>query len=115
MEVTMNYHLLKADGEWRLREEGTNKDLFATDTKADAIEKLSDYMDSREGNVVVHKADGAIQRHHSYYREEESGDDGGLSRRTWGIIGAVTATAVTLASLAYVFRDSIPTDRMRFR
>lgn len=107
----MNYHLLKANGEWRLREEGSNDDLFRTETKSDAIAKLSDYMDSREGHVVVHKADGAIQLHRSFSSDEQADKNSGLSKRTWGIIGAVTATAVTLASLAYVFRGSIPTDR----
>ena len=109
----MNYHLLKAEGEWRLREEGSNDDLFKTETKSDAIEKLSDYMDSREGHVVVHKADGAIQLHRSYPGDNQSDKSSGLSKRSWGIIGAVTATAVTLASLAYVFRGSIPIDRFR--
>ena len=107
----MNYHLLKAGDEWRLREEGSDDDLFSTETKSEAIEKLSDYMESREGNVVVHKADGAIQLHRSYSSEQQANGNSGLSTRTWGILGAVTATAVTLASLAYVFRGSIPTDR----
>ena len=103
-----NYHLVKADGEWRLRQEGSGKEIFSAETKEAALEKLGDYMESREGNVVVHKVDGAIQEHRSYGRLEENEDQGGLSKRTWGIIGLVTATAVTLASLAYVFRDNIP-------
>lgn len=109
-----NYHLVKADGEWRLREEGSGKEVYTAETKEAALEKLGDYMEDREGNVVVHKVDGAIQEHRSYGREEAD-DDRGLSRRAWSIIGVVTASAVTLASLAYVFRDRIPTDRLRFR
>jgi hypothetical protein len=107
----MNYHLLKANGEWRLREEGSKNDIYTTETKAAALKKLSEYMESAEGEVLVHKADGAIQEHRTYLADEQ----GGLSKKGWSIIGVVTAVAITAASLAYVFRDSIPVDRLRLR
>lgn len=116
----MNYHLLKTEGEWRLREEGSSNDEFAAETKAAALEQLGDFMESREGYVVVHRADGSIQEHRDYTREPQARsrnakDSGGLSKRTWGLIGVITAAAVTAASLAYIFRDSIPTERLRIR
>lgn len=110
----MNYHLLKENGEWRLREEGSGSDLYTAQTKAAALEKLNEYMESSEGEVLVHKADGEIQEHRTYPRNRQD-EDQGLSKKAWAVIGVVTAAAVTAASLAYVFRDSIPTDRLRIR
>lgn len=108
----MQYHLLKADGVWQFREEGSPDALFAAETKVEAMDKMQDFMDSREGNVLVHKADGEIQQHRSYAPEAGSGP-GGLSATTWSIIGVVAVAALTAAGVVYYYRDSIPTDRLR--
>ena len=108
----MQYHLLKADGIWQFREESSPEALFAAETKIEALDKMQDFMDSREGSVVVHKADGEIQQHRTYTVESGS-RPGGLGTTTWSIIGVVAVAALTAASVVYYYRDSIPTDRLR--
>lgn len=109
----MQYHLLKEDGEWQLREEGSSDSIFTTETKADALEKLSDYMDSRDGSVAVHTIDGRIQEHRSFEKESESSFVNGVSVTRWSLIGVAAVAALTAAGVAYYFRGSIPTDRLR--
>lgn len=106
----MQYHLLKTDGVWTFRQEGSPDVLFTAETKAEATDKMQDYMESRDGDVVIHRADGRIQRHRSYPNESGSG---GLSATAWSIIGVVAVAAITAASVVYYYRDSIPTSRLR--
>lgn len=108
----MRYHLLKSDGVWQFREEGSADALFAAETKAEAMDQMQDYMDSREGDVLVHKADGEIQQHRSYPTASQQRSDG-LSTTAWSIIGVVAVAALTAASVVYYYRESIPTDRLR--
>lgn len=109
----MQYHLLKENGEWQLREEGSADALFAAETKAEALDKLNDYMDSREGSVSVHKADGQIQEHRNFENESKSLLANTLSVTRWSVIGVVAVAALTAAGVAYYFRDSIPTNKLR--
>ena len=109
----MQYHLLKADGEWQFREESSPEAIFAAETKAEALDQMQDYMESRDGNVVIHKADGQIQQHRSYPSETGS-QSGILGKTAWSIIGVAAVAALTAASVVYYYRDSIPTDRLRF-
>ncbi len=107
----MEYHLLKEDGEWQLREQGSREALLAARTKNEAIEKMRDYMDSRDGSVAIHTVDGQIQEHRTY----EAGDETGywVKPKTLGIIGVVAVAAITAACVVYYYRDAIPVKRMR--
>lgn len=107
----MEYHLVKESGEWQLREQGSREALLAADTKSEAIDKLQDYMDSREGSVAIHGVDGRIREHRSYSPSE--GPQRFVRPRTLGIIGVVALAAATAACVAWYYRDQIPTDRLR--
>lgn len=104
----MQYHLLKADGEWQLREEGTSDALFGVKTKDEALDKLNDYMSSRDGSVAVHKTNGEIQEHRTYTDAETEGASRGNG---WAFVGVAAVAVVAVAGAAWYFRGSIPTDR----
>jgi hypothetical protein len=108
----MQYHLLRTDGVWQFRKAGSPEALFDAETKVEAMDKMQDYMESREGDVVIHKTDGEIQQHRTYPARSESGSNG-LSATAWSIIGVVAVAAVTAASVVYYYRDAIPTSRLR--
>jgi hypothetical protein len=110
----MNYHLLKDDGEWQLREQGSRDVVFAAETKSEALQKLTDYMDSRDGSVSVHTVDGRIQEHRSYANEGDTWLAGMHNVTKWSIIGVAAVAAVTAAGVAWYFRAAIPTERLRF-
>ena len=96
----MQYHLLPDDDNWELREEGANEAVFTADTKAEALDKLESYMDSREGSVVVHKDDGQIQEHRTFDGTETSQPAEASTMARWGVIGAAALMAITAAGLA---------------
>ncbi len=106
----MQYHLLKTNGAWQMRESGSEEPLYSARTKADALEALQDYMDDHEGSVTIHRADGSFQENRRYGADEGSG---GLGGKAWSIIGVVAVAAATAAAVTWKFRDRIPTDRLR--
>ena len=110
----MEYHLLKENGEWQLREEGSSDPVFAAETKADALEKLNDYMDSREGSVTVHKVDGQFQERREFANESRSLIANSPRVTRWSVIGVAAVAAITAACVAYYYRGSIPMERLRF-
>ena len=107
----MEYHLVKEEGEWQLREQGSREALLAADTKSEAIDKVRDFMEAREGSVAIHGIDGRIQEHRAYTPSEEP--ERFVRPRTLGIIGVVAIAAATAACVAWYYRDAIPTDRLR--
>jgi len=107
----MEYELTKKDGQWQLTEEGSSQAILAADTKAEAIDRMRDYMHSHGGSVAIHTASGEYQEHRSY--TAESGRDYLPSNKTLGIFGVVAVAAVTAACVAWYYRDSIPVERLR--
>jgi hypothetical protein len=107
----MEYHLLKDNGEWQLRKEGSKKAIIAAQTKAEAIDKMRDYMESKDGSVAIHSINGEIQEHRAYSPDEDSGRM--VSKKTLGIAGVVAVAAITAACVVYYYRDVIPVKRLR--
>ena len=61
------YHLWKKSDEWRLVKAGLNhRAVVKADTKAVAILEMQGYMQSREGSVRIHKANGRVQEERMY-------------------------------------------------
>lgn len=106
----MQYHLLKANGKWQLRESGSDEAVYSASTKADALEALQDYMDDHDGSVTIHRADGSFQENRRYSTDASSSS---LSGKAWGIVGTVAVAASTAALVAWKFRDRLPVDRLR--
>lgn len=96
----MQYHLLPDDDNWQLREEGSSDPVFTAKTKAEALDKLESYMDSREGSVVVQKGDGQIQEHRNFDGTALSEPAEAPTMTRWGVIGAAALMAITVAVLA---------------
>ena len=112
----MEYHLVKNEGEWQLHKQGSSEPLVSADTKADAIDRMRDYMYTEGGSVAIHSINGEIQEHRHY----EPTDDGswaerhiGVSKKSLGIFGVIAIAAVTAACVAVLYRDRIPMDRLR--
>jgi hypothetical protein len=62
------YHLEKKDEDWRLRKAGSNRAVVKADTKELAILGMRRYMETHEGSVRIHKANGRIQEDRTYRR-----------------------------------------------
>lgn len=108
----MEYHLLKADGEWHFREANSPDALFSAETKLEAMDRMQDYMESRDGDVMIHKANGEFQSQRRYASEPETATVS-PTVRNWGIFGVVAVAAITAASVVWYYRGSIPVDRLR--
>ncbi len=62
------YHLEKKNENWRLRKAGSNRAVVKADTKELAILGMRGYMETHEGSVRIHKANGRIQEDRTYRR-----------------------------------------------
>jgi hypothetical protein len=62
------YHLEKKNETWRLRKAGSNRAVVKADTKELAILGMRGYMETHEGSVRIHKANGRIQEDRTYRR-----------------------------------------------
>lgn len=62
------YHLEKKNGDWRLRKAGSNRALLKADTKQLAILGMREYMETHDGSVRIHKANGRVQEERTYRR-----------------------------------------------
>jgi hypothetical protein len=60
------YHLEKKNEGWRLRKAGSNRAVVKADTKGLAILGMQGYMETHEGSVRIHKANGRIQAERTY-------------------------------------------------
>ena len=65
------FHLTKKDDEWRLEKAGTNRARIKAPTKAEAMQKMRDYMQDNEGSVRIHKVNGQIQEERTYPRSKD--------------------------------------------
>ena len=62
------YHLERKNDAWRLRKAGSNRAVVKADTKELAILEMRGYMQTREGSVRIHKANGRIQEERTYFK-----------------------------------------------
>ena len=62
------YHLEKKNENWRLRKAGSNRAVVKADTKELAILGMRGYMETHEGAVRIHKANGRMQEERTYRR-----------------------------------------------
>lgn len=65
------FHLTKKDDEWRLEKAGTNRARVKAPTKAEAMQKMREYMQDNEGSVRIHKVNGQIQEERTYPRSKD--------------------------------------------
>lgn len=61
-----NYHITKKGEEWKFGKQGSNRAIASTDTKAEAIKEMRDYMQDHAGSVKIHKESGRIQEERTY-------------------------------------------------
>jgi len=62
------YHLERKNDAWRLRKAGSNRAVVKADTKELAILEMRGYMETHEGSVRIHKANGRIQEERTYFK-----------------------------------------------
>ena len=62
------YPLERKNDAWRLRKAGSNRAVVKADTKELAILEMRGYMQTREGSVRIHKANGRIQEERTYFK-----------------------------------------------
>ncbi len=65
------FHLTKKGDEWRLEKAGTNRARVSAPTKAEAMQKMQNYMQRHEGSVRIHKENGQIQEERTYPRSKD--------------------------------------------
>jgi len=67
------YHVSKRKNEpWRFKQEGAKRVIATADTKAEAMEKMRDFMHAgHEGSVRIHKEKGAFQEERTYPRAKD--------------------------------------------
>ncbi len=65
------FHLTKKGNEWRLEKANSNRAVVKADTKAEAVQKMREYMQTHEGSVRIHKEDGKIQEERTYPRSKD--------------------------------------------
>jgi len=65
------FHLTKKGNEWKLEKENSNRAVVKADTKAEAVQKMREYMQTHEGSVRIHKEDGKIQEERTYPRSKD--------------------------------------------
>lgn len=65
------FHLTKKDDEWRLEKAGTNRARVKAPTKAEAMQKMREYMQHNEGSVRIHNVNGQIQEERTYPRSKD--------------------------------------------
>lgn len=102
-------HIVPSDGEWAIREQGSQKMLALHPTQQAAIEEAIDVAYDHEVDVVVHRRDGSFRKVINYETIERRSDAAADARReegmhingkalAWSLFaaGAVTALAVYL-------------------
>lgn len=60
------YHLAQKGDKWRLEKAKSNRAVVSADTKAEAMDKMQNYMKTHSGSVRIHKQDGTIQEERTY-------------------------------------------------
>lgn len=66
-----NYHITKKDNLWQFKAEGAERAIKNSETKADAINAMRDFMSDRVGSVKIHKGNGQFQEERTYQRKND--------------------------------------------
>jgi len=66
-----NYHITKNGVQWSFQKEGAGRAINNSETKAEAIEKMREFMSNKEGSVKIHKENGLIQEERTYPRSKD--------------------------------------------
>jgi hypothetical protein len=64
-----NYHITKKGNIWQFKKEGSDISLISSETKADAISQMREFMKDRIGSVKIHNEDGKFQEERTYPRK----------------------------------------------
>lgn len=62
------YHISKNDEFWQFKEDGAERAIKKSETKAEALENMMDFMKDKVGSVRIHKEDGKIQEERTYQK-----------------------------------------------
>jgi hypothetical protein len=66
-----NYHITKKADGWQLKKEGSDIVLISSETKAEAIARMRDFMKDKVGSVKIHTEDGRFQEERTYPRSHD--------------------------------------------
>lgn len=66
-----NYHITKKGDKWTLKKEGNERAAQTSKTKAEAIQKMREYMADKVGSVKIHKENGQFQEERTYQRKND--------------------------------------------
>lgn len=61
-----NYHLTKDGDAWKLKPEGGSRAVISAENKAEAVQRMREYMETHPGSVKIHKENGQIQEERTY-------------------------------------------------
>jgi len=66
-----NYDVTKKGDHWSFKEEGAKRSIKNSETKAEAIDHMRDFMSNRTGSVKIHKENGRIEEERTYPRSAD--------------------------------------------
>jgi Uncharacterized protein conserved in bacteria (DUF2188) len=66
-----NYHITKKVDGWQLKKEGSDVPLITSETKAEAIASMREFMKDKIGSVKIHNEDGKFQEERTYPRSHD--------------------------------------------
>ncbi|MFC3609721.1 DUF2188 domain-containing protein [Stutzerimonas tarimensis] len=76
MEIK-TYHITHEDERWMLKEDGFADALVEASDQDDILEKTRDYLKLRKARVLVHDAQGQVERELVYPRDQHPQETGG--------------------------------------
>lgn len=62
------YYISKKDSSWQFKEEGAERAIKKSETKAEALKSMREFMKDKVGSVKIHKEDGKIQEERTYQK-----------------------------------------------
>lgn len=66
-----NYHITKNGAQWSFNKQGTDRAIKNSQTKAEAIKHMQNFMEDKVGSVKIHKENGRIQEERTYQRKDD--------------------------------------------
>ncbi|MDF2671273.1 MAG: hypothetical protein K0R67_3579 [Paenibacillus sp.] len=65
-QLESNIHVVPNDDEWVVKEEGQDKPLYRSGTKATAVEKAQKLASDNNKSAIVHRKDGTVEHSYNY-------------------------------------------------
>ena len=65
------YDLTKKGENWALKGQGADRATLTAPTKAEALQKMQEFMADKHATVRIHKTDGTIQEERTYQRADD--------------------------------------------